>query len=169
MADDVTLPGSDTTFVARANDKGGKLIQVVNIDVGADGVESIVGPTVSMPVALDTASLAALETVSVTGVSTAANQATEIAALATIGTRAYGAGQQVAVAATSAATTGLTATEVLVHSSVRCFIRVNAAATAAAGIPLEIGEKFHLRLTSGQQVNVIRDTADGFLNVVPVV
>lgn len=103
-----------------------------------------------------------------TGASTAANQATAIAAIATIGTRAYGGGQQVAIGATSAASTGLTATEVLLHASSRCFVRVATAATAGAGIPLEAGEKFHLRLTSGQQIHVIRDTADGFLNIVPV-
>lgn len=90
------------------------------------------------------------------------------AATATIGTRAYSAGQQVAIGATSAASTGLTATEVLLHASSRCFVRVATAATAGAGIPLEAGEKFHLRLTSGQQIHVIRDTADGFLNIVPV-
>lgn len=90
------------------------------------------------------------------------------ASLDIVGTRAYGAGQQVAIAAASAASTGLTATEVLLHASSRCFVRVGAAATAAAGIPLETGEKFHLRLTSGQQINVIRDTADGSLNIVPV-
>ena len=90
------------------------------------------------------------------------------AGLAAIGTRAYGAGQQVAIGAASAASTGLAATEVLLHASSRCFVRVATAATAGAGIPLEAGEKFHLRLTSGQQIHVIRDTADGFLNIVPV-
>lgn len=102
------------------------------------------------------------------GAATAANQTAEITALATIGTRAYGAGQQVAVGATSAASSGLAATEVLLHASTRCFVRVATAATAAAGIPLEAGEKFHLRLNSGQQIHVIRDTADGLLNIVPV-
>lgn len=99
---------------------------------------------------------------------TEAKQDAQTAAIATIGTRAYGAGQQVAIGATSAASTGLTATEVLLHASSRCFVRVATAATAGAGIPLEAGEKFHLRLTSGQQIHVIRDTADGFLNIVPV-
>lgn len=72
MADNVTLPASTGTFDARSNDKGGKQIQVINIDVGADGVESIVGPTVPMPVALDTASLAALETTELGATSLAA-------------------------------------------------------------------------------------------------
>lgn len=99
---------------------------------------------------------------------TEAKQDSAIAAIATIGTRAYGAGQRVEFGATSAESTGLEASEVLLHASERCFIRVAAAATASAGIPLEAGEKFHLRLTSGQQIHVIRDIADGFLNIVPV-
>lgn len=134
----------------------------------------------SRPVVLSTEDKAALDAVAsqttlaailakiIAAPSTAANQATAIAAIATIGTRAYGAGQQVAIGAASAASTGLAATEVLLHASARCFVRVATAATAAAGIPLEAGEKFHLRLTSGQQVHVIRDTADGVLNIVPV-
>lgn len=119
---------------------------------------------------LGATSLAALEsiTANVAGVATEAKQDAQVAAIATIGTRAYGPGQQVAVGATSAASTGLAATEVLLHASTRCFVRVATAATAAAGIPLEAGEKFHLRLNSGQQIHVIRDTADGFLNIVPV-
>lgn len=119
---------------------------------------------------LGATSLAALEniTANVTGVATEAKQDAQTAAIGTIGTRAYAAGQQVAIGAASAASTGLTATEVLLHASSKCFVRVAATATAAAGIPLEAGEKFHLRLTSGQQVHVIRDTADGFLNIVPV-
>lgn len=121
-------------------------------------------------ISLDSPTLAALEniTATVTGVSTEAKQDTQTAALATIGTRAYSAGQQVAIGAASAASTGLAATEVLLHASSRCFVRVATAATAGAGIPLEAGEKFHMRLNSGQQIHVIRDTADGFLNIVPV-
>ncbi|MXP42979.1 hypothetical protein [Allopontixanthobacter sediminis] len=99
---------------------------------------------------------------------TEAKQDANTAAVALVGTRAYGAGQPVAIGASDAASVGLTATEVLLHASARCFVRVAAAATAAAGIPLEPGEKFHLRLNSGQQIHVIRDTADGTLNVVPV-
>lgn len=114
------------------------------------------------------ATLAAILAKIIAAPATAANQATAIAAIATIGTRAYGAGQQVAIGAASAASTGLAATEVLLHASARCFIRVATAATAGAGIPLEAGEKFHLRLTSGQQIHVIRDTVDGVLNIVPV-
>lgn len=88
--------------------------------------------------------------------------------LATVGTRAYGEGQRIAVGAASAATSGLAATEVLLHAKTACYVRVGTAATVAAGIPLEAGEKFHLRLNSGQQIHAIRDTADGFLHIVPV-
>lgn len=102
---------------------------------------------------------------------TEAKQDTQIAAAATIGTRAYGAAlSRVAVAATSAVSGAVTGTEVLVHASTRCFIKTGSGTPAATtdDIPLEAGEKFHLRITSGHKVAVIRDTADGFLNIVPV-
>lgn len=76
---------AEGTGVAVATDTvSGQRIQVVKLDVGADGVAS--GPVSStnpMPVALDAASLAALENISVTvtsptGGSTAANQTTII-------------------------------------------------------------------------------------------
>jgi hypothetical protein len=102
-----------------------------------------------------------------TGAATSAAQASELAAVQAIGTRAYAAGSRLAVVTADAATSGLAATEVLLHASTRCFVRAGAVATNA-DIPLEAGEKFHMRLTSGQQIHVIRDTADGFLNVVPV-
>lgn len=104
------------------------------------------------------------------GAATSANQSTEIAALATIGTRSYGTAlTRVAVASTSAQSAAITGTEVLVHASVRCFIAAGSNPTATTSdIPLEIGEKFHLRITSGHKIAVLRDTADGFLNVVPV-
>lgn len=96
MADDVILPASEGTFVARSNEKGGKQIQVVNIDIGGDSAESILSADNPLPVALDSASLAALETTelgatslaalesitaNVTGVATEAKQDTLIAAV----------------------------------------------------------------------------------------
>lgn len=104
---------------------------------------------------------------------TEAKQDSNTAAVALVGTRAYGApAARVAVASATAYSAPLAATEVLLHASTRCFV----GAVAGSGtptvnntnIPLEIGEKFHMRLTSGQRVAVIRDTADGFLNVIPV-
>lgn len=87
-----------------------------------------------------------------------------------IGTRTYAAAiARVAVAAATAPSVAITATEVLVHASTRCFIATGAAPVATTNdIPLEAGEKFHLRITSGHKIAVIRDTADGFLNIVPV-
>lgn len=103
----------------------------------------------------------------------ATQHAEVLATGATIGTRAYGeALARVAVGATSAYSAEITASEVLLHASTRCFIRVIAASGTPtitnSDIPLEYGEKFHLRLTSGQRIGVIRDTSDGFLNIVPV-
>lgn len=61
----------------------------------------------------------------------------------------------------------------LLHASVRGFFRVgdvSVTATVGAGsIPIEAGEKFHLRITSGQFVSFIRDGAsDGSLTIMPV-
>jgi ABC-type transporter Mla subunit MlaD len=123
----------------------------------SDNVESLIGAT--------NTSLGALQGY-VDGLEAAA--AAQTAALATVGTRAYAApSARLAAGATDAATTGLAATEVLLHASTRCFVRAGAVATVDA-IPLEAGEKFHMRLASGQQIHVIRDTVDGFLNIVPV-
>lgn len=92
-------------------------------------------------------------------------------AVAVIGTRAYGTVERVTVGSTSAQSAAKTATEVLLHASVKCYVLVGANPTAApaTSIPLEAGEKFHMRITSGQKIAVIRDTADGFLHIVNVV
>lgn len=91
-------------------------------------------------------------------------------------TRAYGfaAGQRITTAgAGQVRSAGIAAAEVLLHASVRGFFRVGDAAVAATvgagSIPLESGEKFHLRLTSGQFISFIRDGAsDGSLTIMPV-
>lgn len=87
-----------------------------------------------------------------------------------IGTRTYNfaAIQRVAVATAAASSTAVTGTEVLVHASTKCYIRIGEPATAATGIPLEAGEKFHFRIATGAVISVIRDTTDGFLTIVPV-
>lgn len=105
---------------------------------------------------------------------TEAKQDAETAAVNRIGTRSYGAAARVAVAATTAYSAVITATEVLVHASVKQYIAVVSATGTptvdpAAAIPLEAGEKFHLRITSGLRIATVRDTADGFLHIAPVV
>lgn len=118
-------------------------------------------------------SLASILAKMIAAPATEAKQDSNTAAVALVGTRAYGApAARVAVGSATAYSAAITATEVLLHASTRCFV----GAVAGSGtptvdntyIPLEIGEKFHMRLTSGQRVAVIRDTADGFLNVIPV-
>ena len=102
------------------------------------------------------------------GAATSANQDAEIAALATVGTRAYAAGvTALAVGSANSASTAITANEVLLHASSKMYVRAGAPATVN-DIPLEAGEKFHMRLASGQTINAIRDSADGTLNIVPV-
>ncbi len=91
-------------------------------------------------------------------------------------TRAYGfaAGQRLTTAgAGQVRSAAIAAGEVLLHASVRGFFRVGDAAVVASvgagSIPLESGEKFHLRINSGQFVSFIRDgAADGSLSIVPV-
>jgi len=94
------------------------------------------------------------------------------ASLILVGTRAYGAAvSRVSVGGTSAQSGAITAPagEVLVHASTRCFIAAGANPTATTSdIPLEAGEKFHLRITTGHKIAVLRDSADGYLNIVPV-
>lgn len=107
-----------------------------------------------------------------TGASTAANQATAIAAIATIGTRAYGAAAtRVAYTGTSAQSAAITGTEVLLHNcgTARCYVTSASNPTATVNdIPIEAGEKFHLRITSGHKIAAIQDSAGGNLNIVPV-
>ncbi len=90
---------------------------------------------------------------------------------APIGSRAYGAGQQVASGAASAQTTAIAAAEVLIHASAACYVATGANPVAAAttGIPLNAGEKLLVRITSGDKVAAIQNAAAGVVNVVPVV
>lgn len=107
-----------------------------------------------------------------TGAATAANQTTAIAAIGTIGTRAYGAGAtRVAYTGTSAQSGTIAATEVMLHNcgTARCYVAAASNPTATVNdIPLEAGEKFTLRITSGHRVAVIQDSAGGNLNIIPV-
>lgn len=91
-------------------------------------------------------------------------------------TRAYdwANGQRLTTADAGAVrSTAIAAAEVLLHASGRGFVRVGdntvVAAVAAGSIPLEAGEKFHLRLTSGQFISWVRDGAtDASLSIMPV-
>ena len=62
--------------------------------------------------------------------------------------------------------------ELYVLSSARCFFRTGASdvtASAATAHPLPADERFHLRIPAGHtHIAVIRDAADGVLDVVPV-
>jgi hypothetical protein len=97
------------------------------------------------------------------------------------GTRAYNFAQatRTAVGATSSAAVAIgtlsASREVMLVASTRCFIRfgtstVTAAnATDAALLALPADAMFHMRLPSGvTHYTVIRDTADGFVRIVPV-
>lgn len=88
-------------------------------------------------------------------------------------TRAYdwANGQRVAVGVGSTPSAAIDAIEVMLRPSVRCFVVVGqnpTAVNAAGAIPLEAGESFHLQLNASDKVAVIRDTADGFLYILPV-
>jgi len=103
---------------------------------------------------------------------TAAKQDAILAALATVGTRAYGEPlTRVAYSGTSAQSAAITATEVLLHNRGEgaCYVKVGSNPTATVNdIPLEPGEKFHLRITAGDKVAVIQEDTGGNLNIVPV-
>lgn len=93
------------------------------------------------------------------------------------GTRVYdyATGQRITTAGAGAVRTtpAILAVEVLLHPSVRGFVRVGGAnvdaTVGAMSIPLAADEKFHLRLGTGQFISFIRDGAtDGSLSIVPV-
>lgn len=90
-----------------------------------------------------------------------------------VGTRAYGTVQRIGVASATALSTPIAATEVLLHASVKQYVLAVAGTgtltvSASTGIPLEAGEKFHMRITSGQRIATIREDTDGFLHIAPV-
>ena len=101
-----------------------------------------------------------------------ASATSELAATQLVGTRAYGSAlTRLAYTGTSAQSAVITATEVLLHNcgTARCYIAVASSPTATVNdIPLETGEKFHLRITSGHKVAAIQDSTGGNLNIVPV-
>lgn len=92
----------------------------------------------------------------------------------TIGTRAldWANGQKIAIDATSGVSSAITATEVVLHATVDCFIKVGSgtpiAAAAAGSLPMLAGEKYTVRITSGDKVAVIRAVSSGDLFILPV-
>jgi hypothetical protein len=97
------------------------------------------------------------------------------------GTRAYNFDQatRTAVGATSSSAQAIgtlaASREVMLIASTRCFIRFGTLSVGAANatdanlLPLPVDAMFHLRLPSGvTHYTVIRDTADGFVRIVPV-
>jgi hypothetical protein len=97
------------------------------------------------------------------------------------GTRAYNFDQatRTAVGATSSSAqvigTLSASREVMLVASTRCFVRFGALSVGAANatdanlLPLPADAMFHMRLPSGvTHYTVIRDTADGFVRIVPV-
>lgn len=89
-----------------------------------------------------------------------------------IGSRTYewASGQKIAVGASSAQSSAISAAEVMLQADTDCFINVGSnptAADSAGSFPLLAGEKFHLQITDGYKVAVIRKTADGSLYILP--
>lgn len=152
----------------------------VKLAVGAEGAGVDVSATAPLPVSGTVAvtgvatqtTLAAILAKIIAAPATEAKQDAAIAATATIGTRAYGtAATRVAYSGTSAQSATIAATEVLLHNcgEGRCYVKAGSSPTATVNdIPLEAGEKFHLRVTSGHRVAVLQDSAAGSLNIVPV-
>lgn len=88
------------------------------------------------------------------------------------GTRAYdfAAAQRIAVGVASGQSAAVNADEVLLHATTACFFSVGSNPTASNGagsIPLEAGEKMHLRIKAGSLIAVIRNSADGHLFIAP--
>lgn len=171
MADNVTL--AQGTFAA--DDVGGVLYPRNKLSIGGDGIAADVSTSNPLPVSVQ--NLPATQPVSAAalplpaGAATSARQDTLATATALIGTRSYGAPlARLAVASVAAQSAAIAAGgEVLLHASTRCFIAAGANPTATTdGIPLEAGEKFHMRIAANDKISALRDTTDGFLNIVPV-
>lgn len=93
----------------------------------------------------------------------------------TIGTRAYAAPlTRVTVSGTSTQSAAITGTEVALcfvgaSAGTFCYVKNGANPTATANdIPLQSGALFHMRITTGDKIAVVQDTAGGSLNIIPV-
>lgn len=84
----------------------------------------------------------------------------------------FSAGQTLSLAGSAVRSTPILAQEIMVSSTVRCWIKVGGttvAATAGAGsMQLAPDEKFHLQLGNDQYISVIQDSVAGTAIVVPV-
>jgi hypothetical protein len=89
-------------------------------------------------------------------------------------TRMYNSssGQLLTTSGSSSRSTAILADEVMLHASAKLWFRVGdnnvTASATATSIPLEAGEKFHIRILSGQFVAAIQDSEAGTLSIVPV-
>lgn len=147
MADNVTVPGIGQVLAMDEFADGSKA-GVSRIDIGTGSAESRVNAANPFPVVTPTNATTTRE-------------------------YNYPVGQRIASLTAQTRSTAIAATEVMLHASQRCFVRAGdlaVSATVGAGsFPLETGEKFHMRITSGQFISTIRDTTDGFLTIMPVV
>ncbi len=136
---------------------------VSNNDALIEAIEAI-APLSTQPVSLAAIPLAA-------GAATAALQTAGNTAIAKVGTRAYGAGiSALSITTSNAESAAVAAEEVTLHNrsgGSLCFVRAGAPATVN-DIPLEPGEKFTMRITSGQTINAIAATGAATLNIIPV-
>lgn len=174
----VTGPLTDTQLRASAVPISGNVGVTGSVAVTGTFYQATQPVSIADPVAVTGTFWQATQPVSAaslplpTGAATAAAQATNTAAIATIGTRAYGtAATRLAYSGTSAQSAAITGTEVLLHNcgTARCYVKAGTNPTATANdIPVESGEKFHLRITTGDKIAAIQDSASGNLNIVPV-
>jgi hypothetical protein len=87
----------------------------------------------------------------------------------------FSGGQILTLAGVAVRSTVITEQEILVHSSVRAWIKVgdsSVVATVGAGsLPIAADEKFHLQLGpmgSSNYISIIQDSAGGTVAVVPI-
>lgn len=85
----------------------------------------------------------------------------------------WATGQVLTTSATSAATTAITGTEVLISTTADIWIKIGAATPVAAlatagSMFLEKGGPYLFQITSGQMVAAVQDVAAGKVSVVPV-
>lgn len=88
-----------------------------------------------------------------------------------IGTRAYSAGQRLDIGGSQDESTAIVAHEVLLHATAKCFVQEaeTPSVDATTCIPLEAGEKFHMRIHTGNKIGVLGDGGSGYLYVLPVI
>lgn len=91
------------------------------------------------------------------------------------GTRKYGdggRGERINIAAAATQSAPIAAREVLLHASSACYVRaeetVPSTDVTTGCIPLTAGEKFHMQINVGETIVCIRDSANGFLSIIPV-